>query len=419
MDEEKLLREMFDAAVARAQPALHIQHYLPDPPKGRALVVGAGKASSAMASALEASWSGAIEGLVVTQTGYGTHCDSIEIVEASHPVPDKKGQQAAKQILQKVEQLQADDLLICLISGGGSALLSLPPSAISFEDKQKVNEALLKSGAPIGEMNCLRKHLSLVKGGRLAVAAAPAKVVTLLISDVPGDDPADIASGPTVGDPSTIEDALAVVERYQLDVPDSVREYLNSANDESPKPGIPTLENNIVHTIAAPRLSLEAAAQVATENGFAPVILGDDIEGDATIVGQEQARLALDIAEGQHAVKPPCVLLSGGETTVVVKGNGRGGRNAQYGLSIAIELEAHANVYAMACDTDGIDGTEDNAGVVVTPDTLIRTREKGLSASEYLLNNDGYSFFEAVNGLVVSGPTMTNVNDFRAILIKE
>lgn len=419
MDQEKLLKDMFSAAVARAQPAINIHHYLPERPTGRALVVGAGKASSAMASALESHWAGALEGLVVTQTGYATPCNSIEIVEASHPVPDETGQQAAKRILDKVTALGKDDLLICLISGGGSALLSLPPPGISFEDKQAVNRALLKSGAPIRDMNCLRKHLSLVKGGRLAVAAAPARVVTLLISDVPGDDPADIASGPTVADPTTIADALKVIERYQLKVPQSVIDYLETANDESPKPNDPRLDDIETHIIAAPRLSLAAAAKIAEEHSISTVMLGDSIEGDAADVAGEQADLALKIIAGNHSIKPPCVLLSGGETTVVVNGEGRGGRNAQFGLALAVALQGNPNIYGLACDTDGIDGTENNAGVVVTPNTLKLSTSLGLDAKASLLDNDGYGFFEAVGGLVVTGPTLTNVNDFRVILVEE
>jgi hydroxypyruvate reductase len=409
---------MLDAAVKAALPGDCLPPHLPMPPKGRTIVVGAGKASAAMAAAVEAHWLGELSGLVVTRYGHAVPCERIEIVEAAHPVPDAAGRDAAARILDTVRGLGPDDLVLCLISGGGSALLALPAPGISFADKQAVNKALLKSGANIGEMNCVRKHLSAIKGGRLAAAAAPAKVVTLLISDVPGDDPAVIASGPTVADPTTHADALAIIEKYAIKAPRSVLARLRDHDDETPKPGDPrlaTVENRI---IATPQHALEAAASVARAAGLMPLILGNALEGEARDVALVHAGIARQsVKHGQPAL-PPCVLLSGGETTVTVRGEGRGGRNAEFLLALAIALDGLPGVHALAADTDGIDGTEDNAGAIVTPDTLARAAATGLSAKAHLANNDGYSFFAGLGDLVVTGPTFTNVNDFRAIVIE-
>lgn len=411
------LRQLFDAAVAAAQPSLALPPQLPERPRGRTLVIGAGKASAAMAKVLEDHWPAPLDGLVVTRYDYGVPCERIEIVEAAHPVPDAAGERAARRILEKVQGLTEEDLVICLISGGGSALLSLPAPGLTLDDKQTVNKALLKSGATISEMNCVRKHLSAIKGGRLAASCAPARVVSLLISDVPGDDPAAIASGPTVADPTTFADARAIVRKYAIDLPAAVRAHLERAEDETPKPDDPRLSHCETRIIAAPQRSLEAAAEAARQVGYTPLILGDSIEGEARDVALVHAGIAQQVIRHGQPLPAPCVLLSGGETTVTVRGNGRGGRNAEFALALALALRGQPGIHAIACDTDGIDGTEDNAGAIVTPDTLIRAEVAGLGAADYLADNDGYGFFQAIGDLVISGPTMTNVNDFRAILI--
>lgn len=417
LDPNALLRAMFDAAVAAAQPERVIAKFLPQPPKGRTIVVGAGKASAAMAAALEKFWPGPMTGLVLTRYGYSVPCQRIEIAEGSHPVPDANGEKAARRILATVQGLTKDDLVICLMSGGASALLALPAEGLTLADKQAVNKSLLISGANITEMNCVRKHLSAIKGGRLAAAAAPAKVVTLLISDVPGDDPAVIGSGPTVPDPTTYADALAIVQRYGIEPPLAALRRLQAGQDETPKPGDPRLAGNEVRMIAAPQASLEAAAAVARAAGVTPIILGDAIEGEARHVAMVHAGIARQVARHGQPAPKPCVLLSGGETTVTVRGKGRGGRNVEFLLGLAVALEAHPGIHAIAGDTDGIDGTEDNAGAILGPQSLERARAKGLLARAMLENNDGYSFFAGLNDLVVTGPTRTNVNDFRAVLI--
>ena len=416
-DPQQFLRGLFHAAVAAADPGRCVPPYLPVRPRGRMVVVGAGKASAAMARAVEQHWQGAVSGLVVTRYGHGVACDQIEIVEAAHPVPDEAGLTAAGRILDLAKSLGPDDLLLCLISGGGSALLTLPAPGISLDDKQAVNRALLRSGASIGEMNCVRKHLSVIKGGRLAAAATPAQVVTLLISDVPGDDPAVIASGPTVGDPTSFADARGILLHYGISLPASVSAHLEAAQVESPKIGDPRLVDGITHLIAAPQASLKAAAQVAVAAGVPALILGDAIEGEAREVGIVHAGIAQASAAHGHPAKPPLVLLSGGETTVTVRGKGRGGRNSEFALGLALALDGNERIYALAADTDGIDGSEDNAGVLVAPGTLARAREAGIDPLEALANNDAYSLFAEVDGLVVTGPTLTNVNDFRAVLI--
>jgi glycerate 2-kinase len=414
-----LLRRMFDAAVNAAQPVHCIPPHLPARPKGRLIVIGAGKASAAMARAVEDHWDGPLEGLVVTRYGYAVPCQRIEIVEAAHPVPDAAGLAAATRIVERVRGLTSDDLVLCLISGGGSALLALPHEGITLEDKQQVVRALLKSGAAISEMNCVRRHLSAVKGGRLAAACHPAKVVTLLISDVPGDNPMDIASGPTVPDPTTCADALAIIKRYGIDVPARVRALLESGESETIKPGDPRLAGIETRMIATPQMALEAAAHIAREAGFASHILGDSIEGEASDVGKVMAGIALQVAQRKQPFQPPCVLLSGGETTVTVRGEGRGGRNVEFLLSLAIALGGQPGIHAVAGDTDGVDGLEEIAGAFVAPDTLARAWAQGIKPRDALTENDGHGFFEALGDSMVTGPTLTNVNDFRAILLTE
>lgn len=412
-----LLRNMFDAAVDAAQPTHCVPPHLPAPPRGRTLVIGAGKASAEMARVLEQHWAGELTGLVVTRYGYSVPCERIEIVEASHPVPDEAGLTAARRINDLVKGLCADDLVICLISGGGSSLLVMPDESLTLADKQEINKALLKSGATIGEMNCVRRHLSGIKGGRLAVACHPAKVVTLLISDVPGDDPVDIASGPTSADATTCADALAILQRYEIAMPDRVRALLESGNGESIKPGDPRLAGHELRMIATPQMALEAAAAVARNAGVPVHILGDSIEGEAREVGVVMAGIARQVARHGQPFSAPCIFLSGGETTVTVRGNGRGGRNVEFLLSLAVALDGHADIHAIACDTDGVDGQEEIAGAYLAPDTLARAREQGIKARERLANNDGHGFFQALGDSVISGPTLTNVNDFRAVYV--
>jgi len=413
----ELLRRMFDAAVAAAQPSLCLPPHLPPRPRGRMVVIGAGKASAAMARAVEDNLDGPLEGLVVTRYGYAVRCERIEIVEAAHPVPDAAGMEAARRILEKVSGLAKDDLVLCLISGGGSALLAAPAPGLTLADKQAVNKALLKSGANSSEMNCVRRHLSKLKGGRLAAACYPAKVVTLLISDVPGDDPIDIASGPTVPDPTTCEDALAILRRYAIEVPDSVRGLLESGEGETVKPDDPRLAGIETRMIATPQMALEAAAVVAREARVSAYILGDRLEGEARDVGTVMGGIALQVADRRQPFPPPCVLVSGGETTVTVRGTGRGGRNVEFLLSLGIALHGHPGIHAIAGDTDGVDGLEEIAGAYLAPDSLERAWSKGINPNDSLANNDGHGFFEALGDSVVTGPTLTNVNDFRAILV--
>jgi glycerate 2-kinase len=413
-----LLRRMFDAAISAAQPALCVPRHLPQPPRGRLLVIGAGKASAAMARAVEDNWAGELSGLVVTRYGYDVPCRRIEIVEAAHPVPDAAGLAAAGRILSMVQGLGPKDLVLCLISGGASALLVLPLPGLTLDDKQAVNRALLKSGATIREINCVRRHLSAIKGGRLGAACHPAQLITLLISDVPGDDPVDIGSGPTVADPTTCADALAILRRHAISVPQNVLQLLESGRGESPKPGDARLAGTQTRIIAAPQMALEAAAAVAREAGMTPMILGDSIEGEARDVGKVMAGIARQVVTHGQPCAPPCVLLSGGETTVTVRGAGRGGRNVEFLLALGIALDGQPGVYAIAGDTDGVDGSEDVAGAMVTPDTLARARAQGINPAISLANNDGHGFFESLGDAVVTGPTLTNVNDFRAILIR-
>ena len=417
-DAQTLLRNMFDAAVASAQPALCVPPYLPEaPPRGRFIVIGAGKASAAMAKAVEDNWTGPLEGLVITRYGYSVPCDRIEIVEAAHPVPDAAGLAAAERMLAYVSDLTEDDFVLCLISGGGSALMPLPLDGIGLTDKQAVNAALLRSGATITEMNCVRRHLSAIKGGRLAAACHPARMLTLMISDVPGDNPMDIASGPTVADPTSLADALEIIARYRLDLPKSVMDVLARPESESVKPGDPRLGTSESIIVAAPQMALEAAADLARKAGIAPHILGDAIEGEASDVGVVMAGIARQVAVRDQPFARPCVLLSGGETTVTIKGSGRGGRNVEFLLSLAVNLDGLAGIHALAGDTDGVDGAEEVAGALIAPDTLARAAGLGLSAKAELANNNAHGFFEALGDQVITGPTRTNVNDFRAVLI--
>lgn len=405
---------MFAAAVESALPEHCVPRHLPSPPRGRTVVVGAGKATAAMAKAVEDHWQGPLSGVVVTRYGHAVPCRSITVIEAGHPVPDEAGAEGARRIMEAVSGLGRDDLVLCLISGGGSALLPALPPGVSLEDERALARSLLKSGASIAEMNCVRKHSSLIKGGRLAAAAAPARVVTLVISDVPGDDPATIASGPTIPDPTTRHDALRIIADRGIEAPEAILRWLASPDSETPKPGRAQPDCRM---IATPRVALEAAAAVAARTGYTPIILGDAIEGEARDVGLDQAGIARQVmAHGQPA-GAPCVLLSGGETTVTVRGDGRGGRNVEFLLSLLVGLNAAPGIAALAADTDGIDGTEDNAGATIDETSLDRARSLGLDAAAYLERNDAYSFFGAIGDLVITGPTRTNVNDFRAIVI--
>lgn len=415
---ETLLRRLFDAAVSSALPARCVPPFLPPyPERGRLVVLGAGKASAAMARAAEAHYGRPLDGIVVTRYGHAVACDGVEIVEAAHPVPDAAGRAAAARILALAETLTEADTVLCLISGGGSALLALPAEGVSFEEKADISRALLKSGATIAEMNTVRRHLSAVKGGRLGAACAPARVITLLISDVPGDDPRVIASGPTVADASTCAEALAVLDRYGISISARLRSLLETTALETVKLGDDRLAQGQTHLVATPQAALEAAAQVATEAGVQAHILGDALEGEAREVGVLMAGLARQIVARAQPFTRPCVLLSGGETTVTLRGTGRGGRNVEFLLALALALDGLAGVHALAGDTDGVDGAEEVAGAVIGPDTLARARALGLDPREMLDCNDAHAFFEALGDQIVTGPTLTNVNDFRAILI--
>ncbi len=417
-DRRGLLCSLFDAAVAAAQPALCLPPHLPTRPKGRTIVIGAGKASAAMARALEDHWDGPLEGLVITRYGYEVPCQRIQIVQAAHPVPDAAGLRATQRIQELVSGLTADDLVIALISGGGSSLLVAPGDGLTLQDKQAVNTALLKSGATISEMNCVRRHLSAVKGGRLAAACYPAVVLTLLISDVPGDNPIDIASGPTVADPTTCANARAIIDRYRIELPPAVRALLQRAEGESVKPGDARLARAETRMITAPQMALEAAAQVARAAGITPYILGDSLEGEARDLGKALAGIARQVAVHGQPFQAPCVLLSGGESTVTLRGQGRGGRNVEFLLALGVALDGLAGVYALAGDTDGVDGAEEIAGAVLAPNTLARAWAAGINPGASLDANDGHGFLQALGDSVITGPTLTNVNDFRAILIE-
>ncbi|WP_066702616.1 glycerate kinase type-2 family protein [Curvibacter delicatus] len=426
----EFLTHLYETAVRRALPLHNTAAYLPSPPKGRTIVIGAGKAAGSMAQAVEALWpvDAPLSGVVVTRYHHTPQRPAglphrIEVLEASHPVPDAAGLAASQRILSLVQGLTSDDLVLCLISGGGSALLTLPAEGLTLQDKQRINRDLLHSGANIGEMNCVRKHLSRIKGGRLAAACAPARVVTLTISDVPGDDPSVIASGPTVPDATTCADALAILKRYRIDIPAPVLAQLEQGTLETPKPGDALFTGHAVHMIATPQQSLEAAAAAARAAGLATYILSDEMEGESREVGKVQAALARAVAQREQPFAKPCVILSGGETTVTVRPvpagetRGRGGRAGEFCLGLAAALQGQPGVWALAADTDGIDGMEENAGAWVEPGTLARAQALGMKVDRYLDRNDAYGFFQPLGDLVVSGPTHTNVNDFRALLI--
>ena len=420
-DPRGFLLSLFRAAVASADPAFCLPAFLPDPPPGRTIVVGAGKAAASMARAVEDGWSGDLSGLVVTRRGQAVPTRCIEVVEASHPVPDAAGERAARRILDLVSGLTADDLVLALISGGGSSLLALPGDGLTLAEKQAINRALLTSGATIGEMNCVRRHLSAIKGGRLAAACRPARLVTLAISDVPGDDPAVIASGPTVADPTTCADALALLARYGVEVPSSARRLLESGEGETVKPDDPRLGPADYRMIATPQMALEAAAAVAAAFGIPAHILSDRIEGEARDVGTVLGGLALQVAGRAQPFRRPCVILSGGETTVTIRDRGRplgcGGRNVEFLLGLAAALGGEAGIHALAADTDGVDGADEVAGAYLGPDTLARAGTAGIRLADVLDAHDGHGFFGALGDGVITGPTLTNVNDFRAILI--
>jgi glycerate 2-kinase len=413
-----LLNEMFQAAVSAAMPQYCVPAHLPPKPSGRVIVVGVGKSAAAMAKAVEEAWGDDLEGLVITRYGHHVPTRRIEVIEAAHPVPDENGMEGARRIFERVQGLTEDDLVLCLISGGGSSLFTWPPEGITLAELANINQQLLKSGAAITDMNTVRKNLSRSSGGRLAAAAYPARVVSLIISDVPGDNLAAIASGPTVGDTVTAADALAIIRRYRLDVPPHILTYL----EQNPNPVVSPEDMRLSRTqnvlIATPQLSLEAAAKVAADHGYTPLILGNALEGEAKDVGIVHAGIAKQIKGYGQPLSPPCILLSGGETTVTVKQGGKGGRNSTFLLGLTLALQGLPGVYAIACDTDGIDGSEDNAGALMTPDIWARAEQLGINPAQYLETNDSYSFFAALDLLVETGPTLTNVNDFRAILIE-
>ncbi|WP_375739149.1 glycerate kinase [Pseudomonas boanensis] len=418
IDPKSLLRDLFATAIAAAHPRQVLADHLPADRSGRVIVIGAGKAAAAMAEVIEQEWQGEVSGLVVTRYGHSANCKKIEVVEAAHPVPDAAGLETAQRVLQLVSGLSESDRVIFLLSGGGSSLLALPAEGLTLKDKQAINKALLKSGASISEMNCVRKHLSSIKGGRLAKACWPATVYTYAISDVPGDEATVIASGPTVADPTTSAEALAILARYEIEIPAHVRTWLQDPRSETVKPGDPCLSRSHFQLIATPQQSLDAAAEKVRAAGLTPLILGD-LEGESREVAKVHAGIARQIVLHGQPIKPPCVIISGGETTVTVRGDGRGGRNAEFLLSLTNTLKGLPDVYALAGDTDGIDGSEDNAGAIMTPCSYGRAAKLGLSSSDELDNNNGYGYFAALGDLIVTEPTRTNVNDFRAILILE
>jgi hydroxypyruvate reductase len=415
MEPDQLLRQLFDRAVAVADPMRSLAAHLPPRPSGRVIVVGAGKASARMAEAVESAW-GPCDGLVITRYGYARPCRGIEIVEAAHPVPDRAGETATRRMLDLLAGLGEGDFVLALISGGASALLVAPAEGVTLAEKQAVNAALLASGAPIARMNTLRKHLSRVKGGQLAAAAYPARMLALLISDVPGDDPAFIGSGPTVGDATTPAEARAVLRDWKIPVPASVTAALARPTGVI-APGDARLSRVENRVIAAPAQSLQAAADLARGQGIEVVTLGDAVEGEARLVAADQARLALQAQAARGPGAAPLLLLSGGELTVTRTGQGVGGPNAEFCLSLALALQGAAGIHALACDTDGVDGAAEVAGAVIGPHTLTAARNLGLDPAAALANNDAHSFFAALGDQVITGPTLTNVNDFRAILV--
>lgn len=418
LDPKSFLTSIFNAAVAAADPELTIRNHLPARPKGRTIVIGAGKGSAQMAAALEKAWDGPLEGVVVTRYGYGARCERIAVIEAAHPVPDDAGLAASKRLLETVRGLTAGDLVIALISGGGSALLPSPAGDLTLADEVAVNEALLASGAPIAAMNAVRKHVSTIKGGRLAAAAHPAKVVSLVVSDIPGDNPALVASGPTVSDESTRQDVLKIVETYRMALPDAVMAHLNSPAADAPRPDDKCFAGNEVHVIASAAVSLEAAAREARRQGIETVILSDSIEGEARDVGSVHAAIAREVATRNRPFAKPVLILSGGETTVTLRAKGKGGRNSEFLLAFAVGIDGLHGIHAMAADTDGIDGSENNAGAFADGSTVARMRSAGVDAKAMLAGNNAWTAFNAVGDLFVPGPTGTNVNDLRAILVR-
>lgn len=417
-DPRGFLQQLFEVAVEAALPRQVLPPFLPQPPAGRTLVIGAGKAASAMAQVVDAQWEGELSGLVVTRYGQGRDCGRIQVREASHPVPDAAGESATREMLALCNNLGKEDLVLCLISGGGSALLPLPGEGISLAEKQALSRQLLQCGASISEINTVRKHISAVKGGRLAAACFPARVVSLLVSDVPGDDPELIASGPTIADPSSTADAIAILARYGISPPPGIEAFLQSEAAETPKPGDPVFEHCEAHIVAGPQVSLQAAAEEARKAGINALILADAVEGEAREVGKAFAAIARQVKYFDQPIAKPCVILSGGETTVSIKGTGKGGPNSEFNLAMAIALGGTSGITAIACDTDGIDGSEDNAGCIIDATTLQRAQQLGMDPASSLDDNDAWSFFNALGDLVVSGPTHTNVNDFRAMLIE-
>jgi hydroxypyruvate reductase len=418
LDPKPFLASLFSAAVAAADPERTIRSHLPAKPKGRTIVIGAGKGSAQMARALERAWDGPLEGLAVTRYGYAVPCERITVLEAAHPVPDEAGLAAARRLLDTVRGLSGDDLVIALVSGGGSALLPSPPDGMTLADEIAVNKALLASGAPISAMNTVRKHLSTIKGGRLAAAAAPARVVSLIVSDIPGDNPAFVASGPTVPDATTRHDALSIVETYRLDLPAVALAHLKSPAADAPRPDDPRFAGNEVHLIASAAVSLEAAAAEAERQGIRAVILSDSIEGEAREVAGVHAAIARETATRNRPFAKPVVILSGGETTVTLRGAGKGGRNSEFLLAFALGVDGTDGIFALAADTDGIDGSEDNAGAFCDSTSVARLRAAGLDARDLLARNDAWSAFHALGDLFVPGPTGTNVNDLRAVLVR-
>lgn len=416
--ENALLESLFHAAVAAAQPDKTIGHYLPEKPKGRTVVVGAGKGAAQLARALEDHWDGPLSGTVVTRYGYACDCKDIAVVEAAHPVPDEAGVKGAEQLFETVTGLTEDDLVIALICGGGSSLLPAPPPGMTLADEKALNEALLASGAPIDDMNCIRKHVSTIKGGRLALAAHPARVVSLIVSDIPGDVASQVASGPTIASEATLDEARALVRRYALDLPPSVHQHLMSDAAAAPSPDDPRFAGHEVHIIASAQVSLEAAAWEARNRGFEAVILSDAIEGEAREIAHMHAAMAKQIAGRGQPFAKPVILLSGGETTVTLRHKGRGGRNSEFLLSLALDIDGMAGIYALAADTDGIDGSQDNAGAFADGKTATAIRQAGADPAELLAKNDAWGAFDLAGTLFVPGPTGTNVNDFRAILIR-
>lgn len=417
MAEQEFLTKLFDSAIAAADAKLALSAHLPAKPKGRTIVIGAGKGAAQLAAAFEELWDSPVEGVVVTRYGYGCPCRHVQVLEAAHPVPDAAGLQASRAIFAALEGLTEDDLVVALVCGGGSALLAAPAEGLDLSDEIALNQALLASGAPIGAMNAVRKQVSAIKGGRLAASAFPARVVSLIVSDVPGDDPAQVASGPTVPDAVGRVEALAAVRDYKIKLPGKIATFLRTASEDAPSPDDPRFARNEVHVIASAAKSLEAAAQKAQAAGVGAVILSDAIEGEAREIAKMHAAIAREVVTKGRPFVPPVVILSGGETTVTLHGNGKGGRNSEFLLSFAMEIDGLEGITALAADTDGIDGSEDNAGAFADGETATKMRLAGVDPAQALANNDAWTAFDAVDGLFVPGPTGTNVNDFRAVFV--